>query len=192
MPANYRQKYLDLRAKHLKDCDTSYRLGYEAGLKESQIQQMQQQMQQQQMMQQQMMQQQMGGGQQVDENGQPIAPEQGQEMGGEMPPEQGQEMGGGMEEMAPEQGSELDQHIQELSSLVAKGEKPLVTDLRKKIEALASLRQSQLEKLNKKKKTEVHPTKSFVKNIVAKFESESLAVTENLEDIIRQHGIDLE
>ena len=46
MPANYRQKYLDLRAKHLKDCDASYRLGYEAGLKESQIQQMQQAWQQ--------------------------------------------------------------------------------------------------------------------------------------------------
>jgi hypothetical protein len=67
-----------------------------------------------------------------------------------------------------------------------------VTDLRKAVENLTKLRQNQIDKLSKKKDTKVHPTKNFVKNIVAKFEDKAESVTDNLEDIIKEHGITLE
>ena len=34
MSTNYKEKYLDLRAKHKKDTDVAYKLGYADGLKE--------------------------------------------------------------------------------------------------------------------------------------------------------------
>lgn len=43
--ADYKHKYFDLRAKFLKATDTAWRLGYENGLKDAQMQQMQQQQQ---------------------------------------------------------------------------------------------------------------------------------------------------
>jgi hypothetical protein len=53
---DYKEKYLDLRDKFLKSTDVAWRLGYEQGLKDSQIQQAQQQQQQMQMQQAQMQQ----------------------------------------------------------------------------------------------------------------------------------------
>ena len=122
---DYKAKYKELRAKLIESTDVAYRLGFEEGMKEGQQAAMQQQM----AMQQEMMAAQQG---QVDpETGEPLPPEaQGGEMppeaqGGEMPPE---------EMMGEEAGSELDQQIGELESLVAKGEKPTILAMAKKLE----------------------------------------------------------
>jgi hypothetical protein len=184
---DYKVKYLDLRAKLLESTDVSYRLGYEDGLKEGQQAAQQQQMEQQMMEQQQAAA--MGGAMPPGaEGGAPPPPG----MEGEMPPEEmGAQMpqAGGEEDMGEAEGSELDQHIGELESMVQKGEKPLVSDLRKAVESLSTLRKSQKAKKSQKVQRVVSSQKSLVDNIMKKWENESKNVGENLESIIREHGI---
>lgn len=197
MAVDYKQKYLDLRSKFAKSCDRYYRVGFEEGMKEGAQQAQQEAMQQQMMMQQQAQMAEQG----VDpETGEPIEGAPPEEMGGgappmgmpgEQPPMAPEEMG----EMSPEEGSELDQHIQELESLVSKGEKPKVTDLRKAVHALTDLRKSQKAKLKSNHKEVVtSKQKQIVDNILKKWEkeAESDSVTENLEEMISSEGIKLE
>lgn len=114
MAVDYKQKYMDLKAKFMSSLDVSYRMGYEQGGKDAQLQNLQQQqeMQQQQMM---AMQQQMGQTQEAME---------GQEGGGPMSPEEQADQF--MQEQ--QQGeidngiSELEAGIQELSDLLSKSE----------------------------------------------------------------------
>lgn len=186
---NYKQKYLDIRAKLIESTDVAYRLGFEEGLKEGE-QAAQRQAEQEQM-----------------------AMEQAALAGQGMPGEPGME-GGGVDaapgaadpEQSPTEeaiddaevmnqaqgGTELDQHIDELESLVAKGEKPKVTDIRKAVEALASVRKSYKEKTKKRQKKVVSAQKQFVDNILKSWDVEQEEVAENLEDIIREHGLKIE
>lgn len=191
MAVDYKMKYLDLRAKFMKTADRMYRLGKEDGLKEGQMQAQQQQAEMQ--AQQEAM---MNGQPQIDpETGQPIPPEAGGEM--PMSPEEQAAMGGEMPEegmpMEEGQGSELDERIGELESLVAKGEKPKVTDLRKVIIELAELRKNQKQLKPNHKKVVVSKQKDLVDNMLKKWEKEANkeSVTENLESIIEAEGINL-
>lgn len=187
MAIDYKSKYIDLRSKFSKSCDRYYRMGYEEGMKEGQQQAMQDQMA--------MQQQQAAMEQGIDpETGMPI--EGGQD--GVSPEEQ--QMMGGEGEVDPQEmnmedgGSELDQHINELESLVQKGEKPKVTDLRKAIKALTDLRKSKTKLKSNHKAVTVSKQKDLVNNILQKWEEEANqpSVTANLEKIIAAEGIKIE
>ena len=93
--------------------------------------------------------------------------------------------------MAPGQATELDQYINELEELVAKGEKPTVTDLRKTVTALADLRKSQKLKMKENKPAVISAQKSMVDNILKKWESELKLTSENLEERIKKEGLKL-
>lgn len=185
MSADYKQKYLNMRSKLIESVDVAFRNGYEKGMQDAMMQQMQQQqaqMEQEQQMQEQAMMQ-GEGGPMADEVAAQEAenPESGMPMG-EAPPE---EMGGAM-------ASELDQHIDELSGLVAKGEKPSILDMRKKVEELADLRKSQKDKLNSKTKANASAQANIVSGILKKWEEESKDTKEGLEEILKQHEIQVE
>jgi len=175
----------------MKTAERMYRLGKEDGLKEGQMQAQQQQMEMQ--AQQEAAMAAAQGGQIDPETGQPIPPEAGMEPGmeGELPPEEMAAMQG--EEMDEEQGSELDQRISELESLVAKGEKPKVTDLRKAIDEITSLRKSQKKMKPSHKKVTSSKQKDLVDGILKKWETEANkeSVVDNLEKIIQKEGIEI-
>jgi len=187
MSVDYKIKYIDIRAKFIEAVDVAYRQGYEEGLKEGQQaaqEQMMQQQQEQQMQQEAMMQ----GGQPGEEGMPPEAMgdeamAQGAEAPADMPPEA---MGG------EEEGDELDQHISELQDLVAKGEKPSVLLMRKAVEGLADLRKNQKNSYYKKRRKSISAQKSFVDSIVKSFDEEKKSTTDNLEDIIKEHGLQIE
>lgn len=190
MSADYKSKYLNIRAKLAEASDVAFRLGYEQGMKDAMMQQAQQQvqqMQQEQAMQEQaMMQAQQGQpGMSAEEQAamEADSPESGAPMEEEMPT--AEEQGGNM-------GSELDQHIEELQGLVAKGEKPSVLSMRKAVEELASLRKSQKEKMSRKMSENASSQKKFVDNILKKWEEESKEISGDLEDILKQHDIQVE
>ena len=200
MAADWKTKYMDIRAK-LKDAtDVAYRLGYEKGMKDgtqaAQMQAMAQQQQAQAAM--------MGAGA-------PGQPGQDPSMGGDpamqggdpsqggMPPEAGGDdeamMGAGApgdQEMADAGGSELDQHINELQGLVAKGEKPTVLDIRKAVTALAGIRKNQKNAWAKKTDKVVSEQKKVVDNILKKWDKEAQKPSEGLEQIIKEHGLKIE
>jgi hypothetical protein len=192
MALDWKTKYLDIRSKLKEATDVAFRLGYERGMKDGTQAAAMQQMQQQAQMQQAMMQ---GGGQPSADQGQmPPGADQGQ-----MPP--GADQGGdeaqmdapAPEEMGDEQGgSELDQHINELQGLVAKGEKPSVVDIRKAVVALAGIRKNQKNAWQKKTEKVIPAQKRVVDSLLKKWEEESKKPSENLEDIIKQHGLKVE
>lgn len=177
MSVDYKTKYLDIRSKLIRATDAAYRLGYEEGMKEGQ-QQAQQQAQQMQMEQQAMMQQQMGG----QPGAEGMSPEEQA-----MVEEQMAQEGGAPEEMSEEQGSELDQSIAELESLVAKGEKPKVTDIRKAVIALTDLRKNQKKRVNEQKSTS-SAQRRVVSSLLKKWEDETKSEYKDLEDIIKENG----
>lgn len=186
MPADYKTKYLDLRAKLIESTDAAFRLGFEQGIEEGQKQAQQQQM----AMEQAMMQQQAAAAQ--GEEGMP--PEEGGQMpeegGEEMPPEEGGEPM--PEEMGEETASELDEHMDALGSLVAKGAKPSVVDLRKKVNEIMDLRKAQKNAWKKKNSKTTSAQKRLVDDILKKWEKETKDVTENItEEIAKEKGIKL-
>src|SRR5690606_15965126 len=127
----------------------------------------------------------------------PMSPEEQAAMGGQMPPEDGTSQ----DDMSPEEGmgmdegqaTELDQRIGELEQLVAKGEKPKVTDLRKAVLELAELRKAQKQLKPNHKKVVVSKQKDLVNSVLKKWEKEAneKSVTDNLESIIQAEGINL-
>jgi len=191
---DYKIKYLDLRSKFMKTAERMYRLGKEDGLKEGQMQAQQQQMQQQAEMEAMQAQAGMGGEPQIDpQTGEPIPPQEGMDPGMEeamSPDEMAQMQEEGMDQ---EQGSELDQRINELESLVAKGEKPKVTDLRKAVIELAELRKSQKQMKSNHKKVTSSKQKGLVDSILKKWEAEANkeSQTKELEKIIQSEGIEI-
>lgn len=182
----WKVKYFDLKQKFMDATDTAYRLGYEQGAKEIQMEMQAQQMAEQQA-QQAAMQAGAAGvdemGNPVDEMGNPIDPNQmspeGQE--GEIPPD-----------VDPEVSQQLDDHINELESLVAKGEKPSVVDLRKAVQSLSKVRKSQKDQWGKQTKKKTSIQKSFVDNMLAKWEKESKDATADLEEQILKDGLKIE
>lgn len=184
MSADYKSKYMDIRSKLIESVDVAFRDGYAQGLEKGAQQAQEQQMQQQAEMEQQMQQQ----------------AAMGQEEGGEQMPQSEEEQAAMMEqedqqmEMAPEEmgeedGSELDSHISELEGLISKGERPKILDLRKAVLNITSLRKTQKDKFQAKIAKTVSKQKSVVDNILKKWETESKSVTDNLENIIKEHGI---
>ena len=179
---------MDLKQKFMDATDTAYRLGYEQGAKETQME-----MQAQQMAEQQAQQAAMQGAAGVDEQGNPVD-EMGNPIDPNQMPQDGQEqMGDEMPaDVDPEVSAQLDDHINELESLVAKGEKPSIKDMRKVVEGLSTLRKSQKQKLNKKIEKRTSAQKNLVDNILAKWEKDSKDATEDLEKQILKDGLKLE
>lgn len=195
---DYKIKYLDLRAKFMKTAERMYRLGKEDGLKEGQLQAQQQQMQQQAEQAAMAAQGGMPGQEpQVDpQTGEPLPPQEGGMPGQEMAPEDmsPEEMAQMQEEqMGEEQASELDQRINELEELVAKGEKPKVTDLRKAVMDLSDLRKNQKSMKPNHKKVISTKQKSLVDNILKKWEKEANkeSTDKNLDKIIGSEDLEI-
>lgn len=121
---NYKAKYQELKQKYMKSVDAAFRLGYEQGSNDAQMQAAQQQQADQQAMQQASMAGQSGG--------QPGQPAEGQEAapGGESPDQP--------PASAHPQGSELDQHISQLEGMLGKSEltEEDLSDLKKSISTL--------------------------------------------------------
>jgi hypothetical protein len=202
MAADWKMKYQEIRGKLKEATDVAWRLGYERGMKDgtqqAQMQQMAQMQQQQAAM--------MGGGQ----PGQPGAPGQDPMAGGDpmaqgaaggMPP--GAEEGGDDAQMgmgAPDEaggeeaggGSELDNHINELQSLVSKGQKPSVVDIRKVVDNLAGIRKHQKDSWAKKVNKIVPAQKKVVDSILKKWETESKRPSSEIEAIIKEHGLKID
>jgi hypothetical protein len=127
---DWKQKYVELRAKYLNAVDVAFRLGVQEGMRNAEIQQLQTQLQEAQAQAQAAMaaaqQPPMGGeGMPVDEQGMPV-----EGMEGEIPVD---EEGMPVEGMEEEGGGELDQSIDELEGLVKKEKKLDVTSLMKSI-----------------------------------------------------------
>jgi hypothetical protein len=191
---DYKAKYKEMRAQLIKSSDLAFRLGYEQGMKDAQVENMQMQMEQQA--------QQMAAQQAAMQDGQPgqegqlMSEEEAamqEEQGGMPQDEQGmepQEMEQD-QEMEPGQMTELDSHINELESLVQKGEKPSVVELRKKVTDLSNLRKSQKAKIRSNKPQVASAQKKLVDGILKKWESESKMTAENLEELILKDGLRL-
>lgn len=132
---DYKQKYQELKLKYMNAVDTAYRLGFQAGAQQAQVQQAQDQQAQQQAMDQAATQQQGQPGAEDQEGGEQQAPAQ----------EQSQEQN--------PMGSELDQHISQLESMLGKAEKDSeeYKTLKKSLDGIKSFRQSQINSFNMKK-----------------------------------------
>lgn len=119
---DYKAKYLDLKTKYQETADLAWRLGYEQGLKDSQLEQMQQQQAQADQM-------------AMAANGQP---QPGQE--GEQPGQEAEAQPGQPQSQNPN-GDELDQHIEKLSSMLGKSEISSMDlgDLKKTLSDIRSL-----------------------------------------------------
>lgn len=199
MSADWKMKYMEMRSKLKEATDVAYRLGYERGMKDGTQQAQMQSMQQQMQAQQQAM---MGG-----QPGQPGAPggdpsqDPGMQGGAPgMPPgaddgSQDPQMAAGAPEAGAEDaasGSELDNHINELQSLVAKGEKPSVVDIRKVVSALAGIRKSQKDTWSKKTEKTVSAQKKVVDSILKKWEEQAKQPSSGIEALIKEHGLKIE
>lgn len=146
MAIDYKQKYLDIKAKFISSMDTSYRIGYEQGQKDAQLQNLQQQQEMQQQQMAQMQQQMMGGMQQPDQ----------QEDISALPPEEqaAQFEDAQNQEMVDNGVSELEQGIAELSELLGKSESdksaaaPILEALAKSLKNINTARQAQELKKN--------------------------------------------
>jgi hypothetical protein len=203
MALDYKQKYYELRSKMMENMDVSFRLGYEQGYSEGEkAAQAQAQAMQEQMMAAQA--QGMGGdpgmppeGQMPPGEGSPegqAMEEQGMSSEGQMPPgEEGAMMGMAPELQSEENSSELDQQIQELESLVAKGEKPSVLTMRKAVNKITNLRKSQKETFKRRVKQTSSSQKKLVDNILKKWELEANEEQQKdaLNKIIESAGLDL-
>lgn len=182
----------------IESTDLAYRLGMADGLKQGAMQAQQQQMAQ---MQQAMMQPQ-------------IDPATGQPIPGGQPGMDPMAQGGapmdpsmmdpnamaagmdpnamGTQDLEPGAANEMDQYIEELESLVAKGEKPSVIDIRKRVEAITNLRKSQKAKMKQNQPAVTAAQKKLVNGILAKWEKETKVTSENLEDVLKESGLKLE
>jgi hypothetical protein len=179
MALDYKTKYNNLKASFLSSVNTSFKLGYEKGLSDSQTQQAQQQAADAQA-QLQAIQNPQG---QLDANGQPMDPNAPQDPNAQPAQLQKDPSAMGQEQPMDEgQGTELDGHLNELEGLVSKGQKPSLPDLRKKIEEITNLRKSQKESLPIKQVES--PKKLLVKSILDGWKKEEVKSTSKLADII--------
>lgn len=119
---DWKLKYKELRSKYMNAIDVSYRLGFEEGLKQAQMDSMQQQMQD-------MQQQMMAAAQQPPMGAEGDVPPEMTQEGGDVPPEMMQEEGG--EEGQQGGGDELDQSMDELEGYVKSEEN--IKDIMKSI-----------------------------------------------------------
>lgn len=177
---DYKKKYQELKAKYLTDVQNGFKIGYEQGFNDANIQAQAQQIQmaQEQMMQQQQQMAQMSQDPMAAQGGEQMPPE-----GEQMPPEQGMEG-----EMSPEGQTELDSYINELQGLLQKGEKPSYVDLRNITIKMVDLRKAEQEKrklppLEPQQKKEIALQKKIVNDVLQKWKKES---EETVHDIIKE------
>lgn len=137
---DYKSKYNQLKTQFMESVDVAWRLGFEAGKQQAQLEDIQNQQAQQQEMAAQQQGLPPGQGGQPGEGG-PESPEGGQES-----PEQAEDD----TQSENPQGSELDQHIAKLESMVSKSD---VTpqDLQKALSDIRKLRKSQQHDIEMKK-----------------------------------------
>ncbi len=142
---SYRNKYIELRGKYLADLDVSFRLGFEAGGQQAQLDQAAQQQAAQQQADQMAAQgggDQFGGGQEGGAQPGQDPTQAGADAGGGQPPQPGQ---------PDQQGSELDSHIAELESMVNQPGADAGGQIQKSLHKLKAFRKSQLLQLEFKK-----------------------------------------
>lgn len=187
MALDYKQKYTQLLSAFVKATDTSYRLGFEDGSREAEMQavnQQNQQMQQQMAAQQAQMQSMQGQGQ--DPNAQPEQDEQMQDQ--QMQDQQMQD-----QQMQDEQGqpNELDQKINELEQIVNKSEK-LSPEIKKAIDAVSDIRKSLVIKASSEQKRVLSSQKKLVDNLVSKWGKEIEGTKKDIKDVLMKEGIKIE
>jgi hypothetical protein len=188
MALDYKHKYDQLKNTFLSSVQTSYKLGFEAGLNQAQLQNAQQQASDAQAQLQALQ-----NPQQVDANGQPIqnqpgqpASEQSGQISGQNGPVSGQPSQMGQQPAMDEgQGTELDTHINELEGLISKGQKPSLPELRQKLEQIQDLRKSQRQSKPQAKKVESTQAK-LLKNILDGWKQEAPKISNSIADIIAQ------
>lgn len=165
---NYKQKYQELKAKYMSAVDTAFRLGFEEGAKQSQVDQANQQMQDAQ------------AKEQAAAGGQPGAPGDAAPQnnnGAAGTPDQGSApdksgapsvqptpvdaapaaspTGAPMKESENPGGSELDQHIAKLEAMIQKSENP--EELQKSLDDIKSIRDNMIYQRELKKSAEAIP-----------------------------------
>jgi hypothetical protein len=160
---NYKAKYMELRAKYMNAVDVAFRLGFEEGSKQSQIDQANQQMQQAAAA--------PPGGEggapgaepgKPNNNGAAGTPDQGaapDKSGApsvQPTPSEGVAAPAPMKESENPDGSELDQYIQKLESMLKKSENPL-EDMQKSLDEIKSIRENMKFQAEMKKSYEAIP-----------------------------------
>lgn len=212
---SYRAKYMELRAKYLSDVDTAFRLGFESGGQQAQMDQVAQQQAAQQQADQMTAQgggDQFGGGQEggAQPGQDPTQPDMGSGAG--QPTQPGVSPDG--------QGSELDSHIAELESMVSQPGADAGGQIQKSLQKLKAFRKSQLMQLEFKKseaaikaigkvfkkpefkmgqraehnlsptaKQAVTMQHDIVNNIMKKMEEEEKRASTSIQDILNIQGI---
>ena len=164
MAVDYKQKFLDLKAKFMSSVDTSYRMGYEQGQKDAQLQNLQQQ--------QQMMAMQRQAQMQSQQQGSPeMTPEEQADQF--MQSQQQEEMDNGV--------SELESGIEELRDLLGKNE----VDKETASHQLEALNKSLTKILEIREQQQLKKNMDSIKKIgsaVKKVGSMSLSFTKNAAD----------
>lgn len=167
---NYKQKYMELRAKYMNAVDVAFRLGFEEGGKQSQLDNANQQVQQAQAEKQAMAGAAPGQPPAENNNGAPGTPDQGSgadKSGAPSiqpapvdPAKPAPAAGPGgpapMKESENPEGSELDQHIAKLESMIQKSEDP-AADLKKSLDELKELSKNIKYQAELKKSAEAIP-----------------------------------
>lgn len=150
---NWKMKYQELKSKYMEAVDLAFRMGFEQGTQQSQMDSMMQQQQQAQQLQQQ----QAAGGAPGGQFGNPGDDQQidDQGPGATMPAGPGQ----GIQPAESENpdGSELDQHIAKLESMISKSETLDPKDLAQAISELKQLQKSQREQSELRKSAQAIP-----------------------------------
>jgi len=159
---NYKAKYLELRAKYMSAVDVAFRLGFEEGAKQSQMDQANQQMQD------------TAAKEQAMLNAKPEPPGKENNNGALGTPDQGAapdksgapsikptpvepaQGGAPMKESENPDGTELDKYISTLESMVQKSESPN-DDLKKSLDEIRSIREDLKFKAELRKSAEAIP-----------------------------------
>lgn len=158
---NYRQKYQELKAKYMNAVDVAFRLGFEEGSKQSQLDQANQQLADAQAAQQNAQPGAPGADPSQNNNGAPGTPDQGAAPDKSGAPSVQPTPSAGaapvpMAESEHPEGSELDQHIAKLESMIAKSEDPS-EDLKKSLEEIKTIRSDMKFREEMKKSAEAIP-----------------------------------
>ena len=196
---DYKQKYVELRAKFLESTNMAYRAGYEAATKDAQIQQLTQQVADGQAREQAAAAQAGMMGQdpnapQEDPNAMPVDGQEGADqnlMNNSPNPNQmpyGDDNQNNPAFQDQQGGGELDSAINELSGMVSKGQKPSLIDLRKSLDKVMAIRQKHIAISELKKSNSlVSETVEKVNDILDKWESEK--DSESFEKMVKKKGI---
>ena len=203
--ANWKLKYQELKAKFMDSVDMAFKLGFEAGVQQSEKDQMMQQQQMQAEQEALMMQ---------NANGQP--PQEGGMPGEGAPQDPNQQPQPGSENPA---GSELDQHIAKLESMLGKSElgdtelKGMIAALKKSKDSIAfasemkksaqaipaiakalhkpafKIGQQASHNLDANAKTAVTMQHKIVNGIMEKWEKESTKAAKEITNVISVEGL---